>query len=362
VQANPSSATLQVLLFIDDRPSTREIVREVEQFIKADSSCTVDLQVIDVKAQPQLAELFRVVFTPALIKIKPAPRQTIAGKNLVSQLKTVWLDWQKQTLNGESGDLAELSDRLNYTTELIKLADEVFRLKQEIAQLKEQNYFQERVMAMLAHDLRGPLTAISLALETLELSGDKISQPQVQQMLNQARKQTKVADTMIVDILEGGQLLIKPQRLQIGELCDRITEDLYITNSLKAKNQELIKDIPPDLPTVYGDEERIRQVLINLLENASKYTPENGRISLTLMHRTAQKVEVSVTDTGLGVPPELRERIFEERFRLERDEKQWGYGIGLALCRRIIRAHYGQIWVESDGSSGSSFRFTLPVF
>lgn len=355
-------ATLQILLFVDDRPSTKEIVREVESFIQTEQACKVDLQVIDVKAQPQLAELFRVVFTPALIKIKPAPRQTIAGKNLVSQLKTFWVDWQKQTLTGETGDFAELSDRLNYTAELIKLADQVFHLKQEIAQLKEQNYFQERVMAMLAHDLRGPLTAVSLALETIELSGEKFSQPQIQQILNHARRQTKVADAMIADILEGGQLQIKPQRLQIGELCDRITEDLYITNSLKAKNQELIKDIPPDLPTVYGDEERIRQVLINLLENASKYTPEHGKISLTVMHRTTQKVEVSVTDTGLGVPPELRERIFEEGFRLERDEKQGGYGIGLALCRRIIRAHYGQIWVESDGCSGSSFRFTLPVF
>ncbi len=362
MEVTSSGSTLQILLFVDDRPSTREIVREVEAFIQTEQTCKVDLQVIDVKAQPQLAELFRVVFTPALIKIKPAPRQTIAGKNLVSQLKTFWVDWQKQTLTGETGDLAELSDRLNYTAELIKLADEVFHLKQEIAQLKEQNYFQERVMGMLAHDLRGPLTAISLALETMELSGGKLSQSQLQQILQQARRQTRVADTMIADILEGGQLQIKPQRLQIGELCDRITEDLYITNSLKAKNQELIKDIPPDLPTVYGDEERIRQVLINLLENASKYTPEKGKISLTVMHRTTQKVEVSVTDTGLGVPPELRERIFEERFRLERDEKQWGYGIGLALCRRIIRAHYGQIWVESDGTSGSSFRFTLPVF
>ncbi|MFN3927680.1 MAG: histidine kinase [Pseudanabaenaceae cyanobacterium] len=355
-----TAQSLQLLLFVDDRPSTRDLVREVETFLTEQGR--VDWQVIDVKAQPQLAELFKVVFTPALIKIKPAPRQTIAGKNLVSQLHNCWADWRGQLDADDNRDSTELPDYITYSAELVKLADEIFHLKQEKAQLAEQNFFKERVMAMLAHDLRGPLTAIALALETIELNGDKISPDQVKQMLKHARQQTKVVDNMISDILEGGHLVIKPQKLQLAFLCERVTEDLYITNSFQAKQQSLIQDIPSDLPPVYADEERIRQVLINLLENASKYTPAGGKITLAVMHRTTQKVEVSVTDTGLGVPPEKKERIFEDRYRLERDGHQGGYGIGLALCRRIIRAHYGQIWVESDGKTGSSFRFTLPVF
>ena len=127
--------------------------------------------------------------------------------------------------------------------------------------------------------------------------------------------------------------------------------------------QKLVKDIPTDLPPVYVDQEKIRQVLINLLGNATKYTPEGGKIELTVMHRTAQKIEVSITDNGLGIPAELRDRVFEERYRLERDGEADGYGIGLSLCRRIITAHYGHIWVDDAiGKKGSCFRFTLPVY
>ncbi|MEM9505708.1 MAG: ATP-binding protein, partial [Cyanobacteria bacterium P01_E01_bin.43] len=77
---------------------------------------------------------------------------------------------------------------------------------------------------------------------------------------------------------------------------------------------------------------------------------------------TTQKIQVCVKDTGPGIPTSKREAIFEDSVRLQRDESQDGYGLGLALCRRIVRAHYGQIWVESDPGEGSQFCFTLPVF
>ena len=123
----------------------------------------------------------------------------------------------------------------------------------------------------------------------------------------------------------------------------------------------LFRSIPLNLPSVYGDEELIRQVVVNLLENATKYTPEGGKISFHIIHRTSQKVQVSVSDTGPGIPEEKQERIFEGHFRLQRDEAKEGYGLGLALCRKIIGAHYGQIWVDSVPGQGSSFHFTLPV-
>jgi two-component system, OmpR family, clock-associated histidine kinase SasA len=81
-----------------------------------------------------------------------------------------------------------------------------------------------------------------------------------------------------------------------------------------------------------------------------------------VLHRTTQKVQVSIMDDGPGIPIEKQKAIFHDAFRLERDELQEGYGIGLALCQRIIRAHYGQIWVDSTPNEGSSFNFTLPVY
>lgn len=121
-------------------------------------------------------------------------------------------------------------------------------------------------------------------------------------------------------------------------------------------------DLPQDLPDAHADVNRVRQVLMNLLDNAAKYTPEGGTISLALLHRTAQKIQVSISDTGPGIPFDKQQRIFEDRVRLERDEQTDGYGLGLSLCMRVVRSHYGQIWVDSQPGQGSTFHFTLPVY
>jgi len=135
-----------------------------------------------------------------------------------------------------------------------------------------------------------------------------------------------------------------------------------LSDRFQAKSQHVEQDIPSDLPTIRADSERVRQVVTNLLDNAIKYTPVAGTIHVSILHRTAQKVQVSICDNGPGIPEENRERIFEDHYRLKRDEAKDGYGIGLSLCQRIIRAHYGQIWVDSTTSQGSCFHFTLPVF
>jgi len=131
---------------------------------------------------------------------------------------------------------------------------------------------------------------------------------------------------------------------------------------LQEKQLSLTTELPNDLPTVYADGNQIKRVLINLLDNAIKYTPVGGQVSVVALHRTTQKVQVMVADTGPGIPRENRDKIFEESYRLQRDSAQEGYGLGLALCQRIIRAHYGQIWVDSVSGEGSAFYFTLPVF
>jgi two-component system, OmpR family, clock-associated histidine kinase SasA len=156
------------------------------------------------------------------------------------------------------------------------------------------------------------------------------------------------------------ELPIIPQKMEISSLCWDVLEELrdrYI-----AKAQKIETDIPQDLPAVYADPERVRQVLINLLDNAIKYTPEGGQISISGLHRTTQKVQFSIGDSGPGIPLENRDRIFEQHYRLQRDQSIDGYGIGLCLCQRIIQSHYGQIWVDSAPNGGAWFHFTLPVY
>lgn len=382
-----SEAPLQLLLFIDGRPKSKQQVQRIRAYLKElEAEYNFELQIIDVGQQPYLAEHFKLVATPALIKIHPEPRQILAGSNIISQLKSWWPRWQTavETYLKLQEDLQERVEDGRITqpkstirsvavsAELIRLSDEIFHLKQEKEKLVEQLQFKDRVIGMLAHDLRNPLTAAAIAIDTLQSNYNpetgefqRLKPALIAHLLKQARNQTKTIDRMIADLLQVGrghdtEFPITPQKTNLGQLCWDILEELrdrYIT-----KSQKIETDIPQDLPYVYADPERIRQVLINLLDNAIKYTPESGIITIAGLHRTTQKVQFSIGDSGPGIPVENRDRIFENHYRLERDEATEGYGIGLCLCQRIIRAHYGQIWVDSNPYGGAWFHFTLPVY
>ena len=258
------------------------------------------------------------------------------------------------------------------SSEIIELSDEVFRLKQEKQQLQEQLQFKDRVIGMLAHDLRNPLTAAIIAIDTLKSNFNsedgefkRLKPTLTAHILNHARTQTKVIEKMITDLLQVGRgkdtkIPISPQKIALGSLFLEVLEELR--QSCKVKSLEIETDIPQDLPYVYADPERIRQVLMNLLDNAIKYTPPQGKIIIAGLHRTSQKVQFSIGDSGPGIPEENRDCIFEDRFRLKRDEATDGYGIGLSLCQKIIQAHYGQIWVDSAPTGGAWFHFILPVY
>jgi signal transduction histidine kinase len=117
---------------------------------------------------------------------------------------------------------------------------------------------------------------------------------------------------------------------------------------------------PGDLPQINMDADMIRRVLINLLENAIKYTRSGGRIIVSARPQPAQ-VLISVADTGPGIPAAEHQRIFEKFSRIQEDGRPKGLGLGLAFCRLAIDAHNGRIWVESQEGQGSTFLFTLPV-
>jgi two-component system clock-associated histidine kinase SasA len=382
------SATLQLVLFVDERPSSRKQIQQICSYLETlKAEYAFELQVVDVGEEPYLAEHFKLIATPALMKIHPEPRQTVAGSNLEVQLKNLWPRWQssveeykavlKERNEALSPQIAPASPEAGissvaHSSKLIQLSDEIFRLKQEKEELIEQLQFKDRAIAMLAHDMRNPLTATSLALGTLELSHNNQSgrnsplAPQViDQLFKQARAQIRIIDRMIADILEtskrgNADLRILPRRMDIGVLCHNTISQLK--EGFHAKSQRIETDIPNDLPLVYADEEQVRQLLVNLLDNAIKYTPEGGKILISILHRTSQNVQISVCDTGPGIPAEKCDRIFEDHFRLERDETKAGYGLGLSLCQQIVRAHYGHIWVDSYANKGSCFHFTLPVY
>ncbi len=379
-QDTPTPVPIQLLLFVDERPSSQENTQQIQNYLQSlQIDYSFELQVIEIAQQPHLVEHFRLIATPALVKIFPEPRQTLAGSNLVNQLKKWWPRWQESIqeeqalFRNSSEQQAKTStsglSAFGYSSELMRLSDEMFRLKQEKEELLDQLKFKDQVLAMLAHDLRSPLTAASIAVETLELID---AQPETErtlelrgQLYSQSKKQFRIMNRLITDILQASKnmsshLQVQYSHLNLQALCEETLEQF--ADQFREKSLTLAEDIPQDVPPVYADEELIRQVIVNLLDNAIKYTPEGGKLTVSILHRTMQKVQVSVANSGLGIPEEKQEQIFAGHFRLQRDEAKEGYGLGLSLCRKIIQAHYGQIWVDSVPGQGSCFHFTLPVY
>ncbi|KKJ00828.1 histidine kinase [Prochlorothrix hollandica] len=374
-------AQLQLLLFVDNRSSSQEQMWQVRRTLETLSDPqTFQLEVMNVTEQPHLTEHFKLIATPALIRLYPTPQQILAGTNLATQLENWWPRWQQileeehHALHRDRSGVPLPSSPLsiNSSSELLRLSDEIFQLQQDKVDLESQIRFKDRIIAMLAHDLRNPLTAALLAIDTAGLGFSSedhhkacLSPEMGQQMLQQAKNQLREIDRMVTDILQAERgsnhsLVVQPDRLQLQPLCQEVIQQLQ--EQISHKNQGISMDIPSDLPMVYADRERIRQVLTNLLDNAIKYTPQGGSIQISMLHRTSQKVQVSICDTGPGIPPEKHSKIFEASFRLQRDEQSDGYGLGLSVCQRIIQSHYGQIWVSSPSPSGSCFHFNLPVY
>ncbi|MGQ4649917.1 histidine kinase [Lyngbya aestuarii] len=397
MQADPensadSEASLQLVLFVDERSSSPKRIQPISSHLESlRADYPFELTVVDIGERPDLAEHYRLVVTPALIKIHPLPRQSIAGSNLVAQLKKSWPRWQRsleeyqaqlrrelplkssEYLSGSAEFTESKQNSLAASAELVRLSEEIFRLKQEKEELLDQLQFKDQVMSMLAHDLRSPLTAASIALETLELGqqqeqnnySEELTSALKSRLIKHARNQFSRMDRMITDLLQAArgsssEFTIRPHKLQLREICQDVLTQM--NEQFQLKSQQVKTDIPQDLPCVYADKELVGQVLVNLLDNAIKYAPAGGKIEVSILHRTAQKIQVSVCDDGPGIPEENREHIFEGHFRLKRDEAKEGYGLGLSLCQKIIRAHYGRIWVDAATKGGGCFHFTLPVY
>jgi signal transduction histidine kinase len=153
-------------------------------------------------------------------------------------------------------------------------------------------------------------------------------------------------------------VVVQRQAVALASLRDDIMQ--AVKPGADGRKQEISLEIPESLPRVPIDVDMIRRVLINLTENAIKFTPSGGKIALTA-ESDGRQVRVTVVDNGPGIPTGERERIFEKFARIKSEGGPSGLGVGLAFCRLAVMAHGGRIWVESEPGQGSRFIFTLPV-
>jgi signal transduction histidine kinase len=222
---------------------------------------------------------------------------------------------------------------------------------------------KSQLLATVSHELRTPLSSIKGFATTLlrqDVQWDEATQREFLRIIEEESNRLEELIDNLLDMsqVEAGALRIRLQPVQLRQVVREAVE--------QAKRQTelhwFVVDLPGELPRVWADPRRIRQVLNNLLDNAIKYSPGGGQITITCEVESIG-VTVSIADQGEGIPPEYLERVFDRFFQLDgaNTRKAGGSGLGLAIVKGIIEAHRGTIWAESTLGQGSVFRFTLPV-
>ncbi len=234
---------------------------------------------------------------------------------------------------------------------------------QDITERKDLDSLREDLIAMVYHDLRSPLMNIVSSLEVLSSMFSGQEDSAVGSLFNIALRSTERIQRLtnsLLDInrLEAGQTIGDRKPLDPYVLVDEALD--AVTQLANGKDLEITTELPPGLPKILADADMVRRVLINLLENAVKFTPAGGKICVGAMCRDGF-LQMWVQDSGPGIPQGDQERIFEKFTRLNWADGPKGLGLGLAFCRLAVVGHGGRIWVKSQVGKGSDFRFEIPV-
>jgi signal transduction histidine kinase len=279
-------------------------------------------------------------------------------------------------LDVKTGDEIELlAEEFNRMAENVReayggLEQKVEERTHELAfaneRLKELDRLKSDFVSNVSHELRTPLTAIKGAVDLIlrEVAGP-LTEKQIH-YLTRVRSNTQHLAGLINDLLdlskiESGKIEVKSSLVSMGGLVHEVVETLRPI--AVEKGIALEAAIPEQSIMVWADRDKINQVLMNLIGNAIKFTPAHGTVTVSASRNGDERVQVSVSDTGPGVPPEENEKIFDKFYQVGEVDgvKPKGTGLGLAICKALVELHGGRIWVESEMNRGSTFYFTLPA-
>ena len=240
----------------------------------------------------------------------------------------------------------------------IEETNEIVFILHDTTELQQLETIKKDLILNVSHELRTPLTSIKGFLETLEdeLESDHAYYIQVIRR-NTDRLIHIVNDLLILTKLEHTQEL-EYEEIELAEFFDNIL--LLFENKLNEKNLNLVKEIDPDLPKIQADQFKLEQVLINLIDNAIKYT-DTGTIRLKAFFD--KKIYIEVSDSGRGIPQEHLGRLFERFYVVDksRSRKLGGSGLGLSIVKHIVQLHNGEVKVKSEIGNGSTFTIILPL-
>jgi signal transduction histidine kinase/DNA-binding response OmpR family regulator len=316
----------------------------------------------------QLADIAKIVSRDKDYSVRANP---IQSQGELTILIDAFNEMLTQIGKSES-DLRKAHDGLELrvqerTAELQAAKDDVEAFSQTVLRAKEEveraSKFKDQFLSTMSHELRTPLNAVLGFSDLLTEERYGPLNDRQKRYLNHIHTGGKHLLTLINDILdlskiEAGRLQLAIENVRVNST---LAEAIDTMRSLAdKKSQTLVQHTAADL-SVRADGTRFKQVLMNLIGNAIKFTPENGRIELAA-RQIGDMVRVDVHDSGPGIPPEEQKRIFEAFYRLRNSEKAVeGTGLGLAITQRLVELHGGQLGIESEPGSGSCFYFTLPL-
>jgi two-component system, OmpR family, sensor histidine kinase BaeS len=229
-----------------------------------------------------------------------------------------------------------------------------------IEELERQNTLRRRTTSDVAHELRTPLSVLQIELESLE---DGLTEPTPETIQGLQREVAYlnhlVEDLRILTLAESGDMVLSPVELNLAALATEMV--IRVRHAASEKNISINVHEPEKDITLVADELRVSQIFINLLGNAIQYTPENGKIDVTI-YEDGDDVVTIVQDTGIGIPQEDIPHVFERLYRTSqaRTRTNGGSGLGLSIVKGLVDLHHGQIWAESEEGKGSRFIFRLP--
>jgi two-component system, NtrC family, sensor histidine kinase KinB len=240
--------------------------------------------------------------------------------------------------------------------------DSIQWILRDITERKELDRLRDDLTAMIYHDLRSPLANIVSSLDVLYSMVPEDDKDTVLSILKIAENSTDriqrlVSSLLDVSKLESGQPVADQKAVDTLELIQSAVHE--VTPVASGRHQTLSTDLPEQLSPVWVDEDMAQRVLINLMENASKFSPPKGLIEIGAREEN-EWIHMWVRDNGPGIPVAEQDRIFDKFTRLHGTSKPGGLGIGLAFCRLAVQGHGGHIWVESEPGQGSTFHFTFP--
>jgi signal transduction histidine kinase len=237
-------------------------------------------------------------------------------------------------------------------------------LAETYAELKQADRLKSEIVQNVSHELRTPLTFVKSYVKLLLDEGAGPLNAEQKKYLEIVVKKTNVVTQLVNNIMvmqQSEQVLVRREPVSLTELARQAIQEH--TARAKKSGLTLVENIPDSSPPVVGDKDQLSQVFDNLLGNAIKFSPRNSQIVVTV-EDMGTMIQASVSDQGIGIPQDQQKQIFERFYQIDGSARRrfGGAGLGLAIVKRILEAHEGRVWVESEPGRGSTFYITVPKY